>query len=390
MSEQENYKDFISPIEEAIQDIQNGQMIILVDDEDRENEGDFVFAAEKCTPHLINVMMSYGKGLICMPMTEEYTQKLNLPQQVYNNETIHNTAFTVSIDAAKGIGTGISANDRSHTVLISTADNAKPADLVRPGHIFPLQSRPGGTLVRPGHTEASTDLARLAGLKSQAVICEILNDQGVASKLPELCTLAKALGMKIYTIRDLIHYRIQNEPVIEKIESVQLPTEYGDFELHAYQSFKRDQRETYLALTLGADQFNTKTPLVRVHAEWSIKNLINRMKHEEGSMVNIAMKKIADYGCGTVLFIRHQPEPYTQSPFSGTPYPTDIWKNEEYNDFSTIGAMDQNTGFGIGAQILKDLGITKMNILSNSSMTFKGVGNFDIEILDRIPFGRKQ
>ncbi len=372
-------------IEEAIEQIRNGEMIILVDDKDRENEGDFVIAAEKCTPHLINIMMSYGKGLICMPMTEKYTDKLNLPQQVYNNEAQHQTAFTVSIDADKGIGTGISAQDRSHTIQCACADDAKPNDLVRPGHIFPLLSRKGGTLIRPGHTEASTDLARLAGLKPQAVICEILNEQGIASKMPELSVLAKALNMKIYTIRDLVNYRIQNEPVIEKVESVQLPTEYGEFTLHAYQSFKKDNRETYLALTIGEKYFNEKTPLVRVHAEWSIKNIINRLSHEEGSLVNLAMKKVSDYGSGVILFIRHNASPHTQSPFSNDEFPTDIWHDE--NGFiQTIGAMDANTGYGIGAQILKDLNVKKMKILSNGKHSFKGIRHFGIEILDKIPF----
>ena len=358
-------------------------MIILVDDDDRENEGDFVFAAEKCTPDLLNTMMSYGRGLICQPMTSKDTRRLQLPQQVFSNEAHLQTAFTISIDAAEGISTGISASDRCKTVLSACRDEALPTDLVRPGHIFPLESREGGVLSRPGHTEASVDLAVLAGLKPQAVICEVLNDQGDAMRLPELLELGDALNLQVYTIRDLVDYRLRTEPAIEKVETVKLPTEYGHFNMHVYRPRHGDENEIHLALTLGEERFAKEAPLVRVHAEWSIANLINRLSDSFGSRLNKAMQMIHEHGCGLVLLLRHSPHPPVDSPFSEVAYPTDIWMEE--NDVKTIGSMDPNTGYGMGAQILRDLGIQSMRLISNSDSSFKGIGNYGLEIVEKVP-----
>ena len=367
---------------DAIEEIRQGRMIILVDDDDRENEGDFVFAAEKCTPELINLMMSYGRGLICQPMTGADTHKLQLPQQVFHNEAHLQTAFTISIDATAGITTGISASDRCRTVLAACNKNAKPSDLVRPGHIFPLEAREGGVLTRPGHTEASVDLAILAGLRSQAVICEVLNDMGAAMLLPELEQLAKVLGLNVYCIRDLVNHRLKTESAIVKLETVHMPTQYGDFDLHIYQPRHGNRNDIYLALTLGQQRFAHEVPLVRVHAEWSVVNLIGRLSHESGSRLNVAMKAVSEAGCGVVLFLRHSPDPYSSSPFAVGEYPADIW--EEEGVLHTIGSMDPNTGYGLGAQILRDLGVRKMRLLSNSGMSFKGIGNYDLEILERL------
>jgi 3,4-dihydroxy 2-butanone 4-phosphate synthase/GTP cyclohydrolase II len=372
-----------APIEKAIEEIRQGRMIILVDDDDRENEGDFVFAAEKCTPELLNMMMSYGRGLICQPMTQEATARLQLPQQVFNNEAHLQTAFTISIDAAEGITTGISASDRCRTVLAACDRNAKPSDLVRPGHIFPLETREGGVLTRPGHTEASVDLAILAGLGPQAVICEVLNDRGDAMLLPELKELAKALNLGVYTIRDLVNHRLNTESAVEKLEQVKMPTLYGDFDLHVYRPRHGHTNDIYLALTLGQERFKQDIPLVRVHAEWSVQNILMRLGHEEGSRLNMAMKRISGEGIGVVLFLRHSPEPYSDSPFTKRDYPTDIW--EENGHFETLGSMDPNTGYGLGAQILRDLGVKKMRLLSNSGVTFKGIGNYDLEIVEKVP-----
>jgi 3,4-dihydroxy 2-butanone 4-phosphate synthase / GTP cyclohydrolase II len=368
---------------DAIEDIRQGRMIILVDDDDRENEGDFVFSAEKCTPELINLMMSYGRGLICQPMTAADTQKLQLPQQVFHNEDHLKTAFTVSIDAAHGITTGISASDRCRTVLSACNKNARPSDLVRPGHIFPLEAREGGVLTRPGHTEASVDLAILAGLRPQAVICEVLNDRGEAMRMPELEKLSEALGLNVYTIRDLVNHRLKTESAITKIETVKMPTLYGEFDCHVYRPCHGHVNDVYLALTLGHDQFAEGTPLVRVHAEWSVVNLIGRLSHECGSRLNVAMKAVSESGCGVILFLRHSPDPYASSPFALGEYPADIW--EEDGILHTIGSMDPNTGYGLGAQILRDLGVRKMRLLSNSGVSFKGIGNYDLEIVERLP-----
>lgn len=370
----------IGSIKDAIEDIRSGRTIILIDDDDRENEGDFVFAAEKCTPELVNTMMSYGRGLICQPMTKKDTERLHLPQQVFHNEGQLKTAFTVSIDATDGITTGISASDRCKTILTAADPNSNVSSLVRPGHIFPLEARDGGCLERPGHTEASVDLARLAGLKPQAVICEILNDQGEAMRLPELLKLGETLGVRVYTIRDLVQYRLEHEPAVQKVECVQLPTEYGEFQLHVYQSSYNQKEEVVLALTKGLDEKETNSiPLVRVHAEWSILNLINRLSNDCGSRLNVAMKMIADEPSGVILFLRHSPD---SNDFGNQPGP-DIWM--ENGTMKTIGASNPNMGFGMGAQILRDLGIRKMRILSNSNMSFKGIGNFGLEILERIP-----
>lgn len=370
-------------IEKAIEEIRRGGMIILVDDDDRENEGDFVFAADKCSPDLINMMMSYGRGLICMPMSTEDTQRLQLPQQVFHNEAHLQTAFTISIDAAQGISTGISAADRCRTVLAAAHPNAQPTDLVRPGHIFPLEARDGGVLSRPGHTEASVDLSVLAGLSPRAVICEILNDQGDAMRLPELEELAKSLNLGVYSIRDLVDHRLKTEPAVERIECVDLPTEYGNFQLHVYRPLHVNRSDVYLALTIGEASFSTGVPLVRVHAEWSVANLVNRLSHTDGSRVNIAMRRISEAGSGVLLFLRHDPKPL-DAPFAGAAIPTDIWADQQ-GYYQTIGSMDPNTGYGLGAQILRELGVRRMKILSNSDASFKGIGNYNLEIVGREP-----
>lgn len=373
-------KQIIQPIEKAIEEIRQGKMIILADDENRENEGDFVFAAEKCTPELVNMMMCYGRGLICQPMTPEDTKKLHLPQQVYNNEAHLTTAFTISIDASEGITTGISAKDRCTTILKACDPRATAKDLVRPGHIFPLEARQGGCLERPGHTEAAIDLVRLAGLNPQAVICEVLNEQGNAAKLDELQALAKTLGLHIYTIRDLVNYRLKHEPAVTRIETVELPTEFGKFSLHVFQSMRDFSKQTYLALTCGLESIKKgKVPLVRVHSEWSIVNLLNRLSHEEGSRLNLAMKKIAESECGAILFLRHTPEVQKE----GGELKPDIWQSN--GRLETLGSMDPNMGYGDGAQILRALGIRKMNLLSNSSTPFKGISHFGLEIVERLP-----
>ncbi len=379
-----------SPITQAIQDIRAGRIIILVDDANRENEGDFVFAAEKCTPELINVMVSQGRGLICLPMTVDDTRRLSLPQQVQRNEAHLQTAFTVSIDAARGIGSGISASDRSQTVLTASHPLAQPGDLVRPGHIFPLAAKEGGVLVRPGHTEAGVDLARLAGLRPMAVICEVLNERGEAARLDELFKIAQKLGLRVYTIRDLVEYRLRKEPLIRKTASVKLPTQYGAFRLHVYETRLKavPEEEVHLALTYGKHRFTPRDiPLVRVHSEWSIATIVRRFSHPEGSPLNLAMCRVAQERSGAIVFLRHTPQ-FTEagSPFHPVPKPADLWM--ENGALRTLGFKGTTMmGYGLGSQILRDLGIHRMRILSNSDVVFHGIGNFDLEIVERIPFG---
>ena len=364
-------------------------MIILADDATRENEGDLVFAAEKSTAELVNMMSSDGRGLICMPMTRAWTQRLKLPQQVFNNEAHLKTAFTVSIDAARGITTGISASDRCQTILAACHEKAQPQDLVRPGHIFPLEARDGGCLVRPGHTEAAVDLARLAGLKPCAVICEILDKKGEPERLPGLLRLGRKLGIGVYTIRDLVEVQLRREPLVQRVSSVSLPTLYGHFHLHVYQSLlprPEDQtdHDIHLALTHGKKRFNAKDePLVRVHAEWSIDGILRRLSRPEGSRLNQAMRLISEQGNGAIVLLRQTPPLSSASLLKPPARPADIWT--EKGRLKSWGMTDPNMSIGLGAQILRDLGIRRMRLLSNSNSNFNGIGQFDLHIVSRQP-----
>lgn len=376
----------LKPITQAIEDIREGKVVLLADDECRENEGDFVFAAEKCTPELVNLMMREGRGLICMPMTREDTRRLRLPQQVEDNQAHLATAFTVSIDAAKGITTGISASDRSHTILTACNPDCSATDLVRPGHIFPLEAQDGGVLFRPGHTEAAVDLARLAGLGAMGVICEILDDDGEPCRFPQLLEISDRLDLGLYTIRDLVEYRLQREPFVRKLESIRLPTAYGDFHLHVYRSGMNEGDDIHLALTCGCEHFDPNdTPLVRVHAEWSIGNIVRRLMMPDGSPLNHAMKRISREDKGALVFLRHTPDFHEiPSYLADSRLPHDIW-TESNGEVKTLRDQDSYRGHGLGAQILKDLGIQKMRLLSNSDSTYHGIGHFGLEIVERIP-----
>ena len=263
---------FISPVEDIVAEFRAGRMVILVDEEDRENEGDLVIAAEHCTPEAINFMAKYGRGLICLTLTQARCRQLDLQQMVRDNRTPHSTAFTVSIEAAQGVTTGISAHDRSATVLAAVARHAKPSDLVQPGHIFPLAAQPGGVLVRAGHTEAGCDFAQLAGLEPASVICEIMNDDGSMARLPELISFAKLHDLKIGTIADLIHYRSKTEVLVERVASREVQRAGGGFTLHAF--LDRVSNETHFALAYG-DLAAAEAPLVRVHEPLSVLDFLD-------------------------------------------------------------------------------------------------------------------
>jgi 3,4-dihydroxy 2-butanone 4-phosphate synthase/GTP cyclohydrolase II len=296
----------MNTIEEIIEDLRQGKMVIVMDDEDRENEGDLIMAAAFTRPEDINFMARYGRGLICLTLTSERCQQLRLPLMTNENKTAHSTNFTVSIEAATGVTTGISAADRARTVQCAVAPNAKPDDLIQPGHIFPLMAKSGGVLNRAGHTEAGCDLARLAGVEPAAVIVEILNDDGSMARRPDLEKFATEHNLKIGTISDLIHYRIQHENTLERISECAFPTEFGDFRLYAYQD--RSDNNLHLALVMG--QVSGDDPvLVRVHARNVLDDLFASKRNASSISIRAAMQKIAEAGCGVLVLTPRRASP---------------------------------------------------------------------------------
>lgn len=362
--------------EEIIQDIADGKMVVIVDDEDRENEGDLIMASSKVRPEDINFMARYGRGLICMPMTRERCQQLKLPLMVHDNLSPHGTNFTVSIEASEGVTTGISAADRAKTVQAAVAENAVPADLVQPGHIFPLVAQPGGVLTRAGHTEAGVDLARLAGLEPSSVIVEILNEDGSMARRPELEVFAKEHGLKIGTIADLINYRINNEKTVERVTLCPFETEYGEFRLVAFQ----DAIDNGLHLALVKGQPSPERPcLVRVHMEDVLGDMLGGSLKETSLSLQQAIKAVAEAGEGVVVLLRSNDHNRwivdkihrIQKGETSKPEP-----NAEQ------GATELRT-FGVGAQILHDLGVKQMKLLS-SPKKMHGLSGFGLEVVEYV------
>jgi 3,4-dihydroxy 2-butanone 4-phosphate synthase/GTP cyclohydrolase II len=353
----------VSSTTEIVAELKAGRMVILVDEEDRENEGDLVMAAEHVTPDAINFMARYGRGLICLTLTEARCEQLNLPLMVRDNKTPHGTAFTMSIEAAEGVTTGISAADRSVTVQAAVARDAKPTDIVQPGHIFPLMAQNGGVLVRAGHTEAGCDLAGMAGLQPAAVICEILKDDGTMARLPDLLEFAKQHGLKIGTIADLIHYRSENEHLVQRVTDRKVETAYGDFRLLAY--IDKTANETHLALVKGEIKAGEET-LVRVHEPVSVIDFLEMASFEHSFSVHQAMKAIADAGKG-VIVLMHRTE-------TGA----DLLDRVQRTEPKPVAKVDLRN-YGIGAQILRDIGVTKMRLLAVPRKMPSMVG-FDLEV----------
>jgi len=339
----------ISPVQDIIADIRAGKMVILVDEEDRENEGDLVLAADFVTPEAINFMAKFGRGLICLTLSRERCEQLNLPLMVSNNGSSHGTNFTLSIEAAEGVSTGISAADRALTVKKAVAYNAKPADIVQPGHIFPLMAQPGGVLVRAGHTEAGCDLAAMAGLTPASVICEIMNDDGTMARLPQLIEFAKEHGLKIGTIADLIHYRSSTETLIECVGQRKVKTFAGEFDLHVF----RDQMtgDSHLALTRGTIQAEVET-LVRVHEPVSVIDWLDLGSSAHSWSIERALTKIAEVDNGVVILL-HRTE--TGADLVARALPDLKLDAPKKWDLRT---------HGIGAQMLKALGVGKMQLMS--------------------------
>ncbi|MGE5492767.1 MAG: bifunctional 3,4-dihydroxy-2-butanone-4-phosphate synthase/GTP cyclohydrolase II [Actinomycetota bacterium] len=353
----------IASTAEIVAELKAGRMVVLVDEEDRENEGDLVIAAEHVTPEAINFMAKYGRGLICLTLTEERCKKLGLTQMARDNKAPHSTAFTVSIEAAEGVTTGISAADRAKTVQVAVAKNAVPDDIVQPGHVFPIMARPGGVLVRAGHTEAGCDLAAMAGLEPASVICEIMNDDGTMARLPELIEFAKEHGLKIGTIVDLIHYRAASESLVKRVVSKPVATPHGEFALHAY--VDQASGATHLALVKGTIPAGGET-LVRVHEPLSVLDFLDPSSKAQSFSIDQAQAALARNGHG-VIVLMHRPEDseaLLNRLTSQSPKSQQKWDPRTY---------------GIGAQILRDLGVTKMRLLS-SPRKMPSMTGFDLEV----------
>ncbi len=366
----------MNSIDEIIEDLRQGKMVIIMDDEDRENEGDLIIAASHTRAEDINFMARFGRGLICLTLTKERCQQLRLPLMVNENKTAHSTNFTVSIEAATGVTTGISAADRARTVQAAVAENAKAEDLVQPGHIFPLMAQSGGVLTRAGHTEAGCDLAKLAGTESAAVIVEILNEDGSMARKSDLETFAKQHNLKIGTIADLIHYRIQNENTLERISECNFPTEFGDFRLYAYQD--RNNNNLHLALVMGKIS-GDEPVLVRVHAKNLLADLFASTRNESSISIREAMKKIAEQGAGVLVVIRQQED---SKDWVELIHQYQMEDNGVSLTQKTEKTMDWRTT-GTGSQILADLGVQKLKVLGGQKKYF-GLSGFNLEIVETI------
>jgi 3,4-dihydroxy 2-butanone 4-phosphate synthase/GTP cyclohydrolase II len=353
----------ISPVQEIVADLRAGKMVILVDEEDRENEGDLVLAAEHVTLGAINFMVTHARGLVCLTLTEDRCRQLGLWQMARDNKSPHNTAFTVSIEAAEGVTTGISAHDRAHTVRVAVSPNAKPGDIVQPGHVFPIMARSGGVLIRAGHTEAGCDLAQIAGLEPAAVICEIMNDDGSMARLPQLLEFAEKHQLKIGTIRDLIHYRAENEKLVECVADREVRCSHGTFRLRAFTD--KTSGEVHLALSIGVITAEEET-LVRVHEPISVLDFLDCASRRHTFSVDQAMRVIGSKRKGVVVLLHRQE------------VGNDLLAALKDEDGAPAARWDPRL-YGIGAQILREVGVGKMRLLA-SPRKMPSMAGFGLEV----------
>jgi 3,4-dihydroxy 2-butanone 4-phosphate synthase/GTP cyclohydrolase II len=374
-------------IPEALAELRAGRMIVLVDDEDRENEGDLVVAAEKATPAAINFMRKFGGGLICLALTEKRCDQLQLPLQTQSNSARFGTAFTVSIEARSGVTTGISAADRARTILTAIDPKSGPEDLARPGHMFPLRARNGGVLVRAGQTEGSVDLCRLAGMNQSAVICEIMNDDGSMARLSQLELIAAEHKLKIVSIRDLIEYRRSTEKLVERVADVALPTRFGEFRLFGYQVTLGDSNEHHLAMTMGGLRpgvVQTDPILVRVHSECLTGDALGSMRCDCGPQLAAAQEAVAKEGRGVILYLRQEGRGI------GLLNKLKAYELQEKGRDTVqanleLGFKPDLRRYGIGAQMLVDLGVQKVRLLTNNPRKIVGLAGYGLEVVEHVP-----
>lgn len=380
-------------VPEVLSDLKKGRCVVLVDDEDRENEGDLVCLAEKVTPEIINFMVTHGRGLVCLPMDKQLADHLELPLQVERSSSQRSTAFTISIEASTGITTGISAADRARTILAAAHPDARSDDLVRPGHVFPLRAMTGGVLRRAGHTEGAVDLARLAGHRPIAVICEIMKEDGAMARLPDLLRFAETHGLKTISVADIIHYRRRTEQLAEHVVSVDMPTPRGDFQVHLYRS-KEDGSE-HLAITSGplapgAEEGLSHPILTRVHSECLTGDVFSSLRCDCGEQLDHALARVAEEGEGVVLYMRRQ-----EGRGIGLANKLKAYHLQQNEGMDTVEANEalglpvDVRDYGVGAQILRDLGIRQLRLLTNNPAKYHAMRGYGLEISERIPLQMK-